>query len=196
MNTLRAIETRFASWLLLGIFLLVAVGYNALMGSNHGFIVGVGNQFAESAADLPDARYWFINADHLWTADEIRAWAATLTAWQLSEYRLHNAVAFQVFVLFACIQWSLTALLISPHLRRVGDALLLLPIVILVVKLIEVVGIYQLLKDFENAAPGDLATLATVAAICTGAKLWLFMTWWLAFALAVIGGAAFRLRTV
>ena len=169
----------FHSWFLLFVFFVSFIGFNALMSSNHSVIVGDA-KFSSVHDDLPDSRFIPFRTDRLWTSEDIQSWVQAREGKELGEYKLHNAVAFQVFLGIACLQWCLASLLISPRLSGMSKLLFGIPFVMLAVKLVEVVCIAWLLGVFEdpNAAQSAALRAARVlGSIGTTLKVWLTLAW-------------------
>ena len=193
------LRDRFDSWLLLAIFVLLAVANSALMGRNHEHVVGVENQFENIEQDLPDARYWLFNTDRLWTSDDIETWVQSRSAWQLDEYRLHNQVAFAVFLVLSGVLWCLCSLLLSPRLIVTQRWLFLIPMLAMAVKVVEVVCIHLLLESFADpdrnqASLLDLDAVALIGSLCTALKLWLILSWFPLFAIGLVLTVADKLK--
>ena len=202
MNTDRLalnMRNRFGSWWLLAIFVLIAVANSDLMGRNHEHVVGAESKFANVEQDLPDARYWLFNTGRLWTSDDIRAWVQSRSEWQLDEYRLHNRVAFQVFVILSGLLWCLCSLLLSPRLMKLQKWLFLVPALAMGVKIIEVACIHVMLETHADPAESyapflNLDAVALVGSLCTALKLWLILSWIPVFAVGIVLTVAEKLR--
>ena len=198
-HLVRVLRNRFDSWFLLAIFVLLAVANSALMGRNHQHVVGVENQFENVEQDLPDARYWLFNTDKLWTSDDIETWVQSRSAWQLNEYRLHNQVAFQAFLVLSGVLWCLCSLLLSPRLMVTQKWLFLIPMLAMAVKVVEVVCIQLLLESFADpdrnyASFLDLDAVALIGSLCTALKLWLILSWFPLFAIGLVLTVADKLK--
>ena len=193
------LRDRFDSWLLLAIFVLLAAANSALMGRNHEHVVGVENQFENIEQDLPDARYWLFNTDRLWSSDDIDTWVQSRSAWQLDEYRLHNQVAFAVFLVLSGVLWCLCSLLLSPRLIVTQRWLFLIPMLAMAVKVVEVVCIHLLLESFADpdrnqASFLHLDAVALIGSLCTALKLWLILSWFPLFAIGLVLTVADKLK--
>ena len=153
------------------------------MAANHKEVVG-DQMWQGIEADFPDSRFVPFRTDHLWTSREIRDWVQAIDDEGLSAYELHNAVALQVFLGLACLQWCLASLLV-PGDNRFSSILIRLPIVVITVKIVEVICIGWLVHVFSaSASPHGAATqlAAVIGSLGTTLKVWLTICWVILFA--------------
>jgi len=157
--------------------------FNALMAANHKVVVG-DQMWQGSEVDLPDSRFVPFRTDHFWTSREIRDWVQSMDGQELSAYELHNAVALQIFLGLACLQWCLVSVII-PVDNRFSSILIKLPIIVIMVKIVEVICIGWLVHVFsESASSHGAATqlAAAIGSLGTSLKVWLTICWVILFA--------------
>ena len=153
------------------------------MAANHEGVVG--DQMWQGVdADLPDSRFIPYRTNHLWTTTEVRDWVNSIDDEGLSAYELHNAVAIQVFLGLACLQWCLVSLLV-PGDNRFSSILIKLPFIVIVVKIVEVICIGWLVHIFSTSTPPQGAAIqvaAVIGSLGTNLKVWLTICWVILFA--------------